>query len=123
MYLAEEFHHSLQCNSYNFYFLNLLVDCTKITGRKELEKVLEEISDTHPDKICSDLKIKSGTCNTIERKDMFTLSRKYMEQNPDPCWEDIIKILCEDFYQLALAKRVLTKYRVPVHVYSLYCQE
>ena len=91
--------------------------------RKHLEKVLKEVGGVNPDKMCLDLKIKSGTCNTIDKKDMFTLSRKYMEQNPDQCWENIIMILCEDFDQPTLAETVCVKYGVPKHAYSKYCEE
>ena len=69
--------------------------------------------------ICSDLDI--STCNNMDRKDVFTLSQKYMKQHPEPCWENIIKMLCDDFEHYTLARTVKDKYGVPEQVYKEHC--
>ena len=51
-----------------------------ITSTKKLESVLKEVSGVQYDKICRDLDIKIVTCNSMERKDVFTLvSAKELE--------------------------------------------
>ena len=103
--------------------LYLNIGCTKIKGRKDLQKVLAQIHDIPEDEMCLDLKITENACNNIDKKDAFSLSRKYMEQNPDPCWEYIVIILCEDFEYFTLAYQVLKKYNVPEFFYTEYCKE
>ena len=97
-------------------------DCTTIKNAKRLEYVLKEVSGVPGDRMCSDLDITRGTCNSMGRKDVFTLSQKYMEQHPEPCWENIIQVLCNDFDHHKLAKDVKDKYGVPEQVYKEYCK-
>ena len=98
-------------------------DCTTIKNAKRLENVLKEVSDVSGDKKCRDLDITRATCNSLGRKDPFTLSQKYMEQHPELCWENIIQVLCNDFDHHKLAKDVKDKYGVPEQVYKEHCEK
>ena len=96
-------------------------DCTTIESAKKLENILKELSAVPYDKMCRDLDITSATCNSMNRKDAFTLSQKYMEHHPEPCWENIIIVLCEDFEHYTLARTVKDKHGVPEQVYKEHC--
>ena len=98
-------------------------DCTTIKNAKKLENVLKEVSGVLGDRMCSDLGITPATCNSIGIKDAFTLSQKYMEQHPEPCWENIIQVLCDDFDHYKQAKDVKDKYGVPEQVYKEHCEK
>ena len=96
-------------------------DCTTIESAKKLENVLKEVSTVPYDKMCRDLNITSATCNGMETKNPFILSQKYLEQHPEPCWENVIKMLCNDFEHYKLAKGVKDEYGVPEQVYKEHC--
>ena len=97
-------------------------DCTTIKNAKKLEYVLKEVSGVPGDRMCSDLHITRTTCNSLGRKDVFTLSQKYMEQHIELCWENIIQVLCNDFELYKLAKDVKDEYGVPEQVYKEHCK-
>ncbi len=99
------------------------VGCTPIKNYKELQNVLKEVSGVDLNRMCMDLKIATGTCNTMESMSVFSLSREFMEQDPDyHCWEFIIQVLCEDFEKFTLASTVQYAYKIPPQVYRKYCK-
>ncbi len=100
----------------------ITIGCTAIKSHKDLQNVLKKVSGVDTDRMCVDLKIATGTCNTLEKKNVFTLSREFMEQDPDHhCWEFIIQVLCEDFEKSALARKVQRKYNVSEDIYKHFC--
>lgn len=100
----------------------MCVACTEIRTFKDLEYVLGEVSGVSAAKKCDYLGLKKVTCNGLDPRDPnFNLAKDYMKQNPEPCWENIIQILCEFFNDARLAKEVHKKYRVPKSIYTKYC--
>ena len=99
------------------------IGCTPIKCNEDLNKVLEKVPVTivSREEMCAHLNFKPGTCVKIKEKTSFTLSLKYMEQHPNPCWEHIVKVFCEEFYMHKVAYDFCKKYGVPDSTYSKYC--
>ena len=102
----------------------LCTACTEIKEQRHLERELGQVSDVALKKMCANLDIKRITCNTLSPSGNpnFELAKAYMKQNPEPCWENIIRVFCEDFDDRTLAKKVQEKYKIPKHIYLYYCR-
>lgn len=100
----------------------MLSGCTIIASEKELEKVLEHIPSRVPySKICTNLEIRNVVCNELIRRGEigpYTIAKEYIQQKVKPCWEDIIRHLCQDFYAMKHAANLANKYNVS---YSKLC--
>ena len=70
-------------------------------------------------KICKRFGIAG--CNQLDNDGHLTpfyLAERYLDQMPEPCWEDIVILLCSVFKERSLAKRVADKHAVE---YQQYC--
>lgn len=105
-----------------FILFILSLECTEIKSDLELEKVLEQLpAQVSNKKMCRYLGIKG--CNQLERSGTLEpgrIAEEYCHQKINPCWEDIIRHLCEDFFDNRLAKTVADSHgSIP---YSKYCK-
>ena len=94
--------------------------CVEIDGYQKLQKVLEHVNEPL-DKLCRDLRIKISVCNRLDQNRKLSahnLAFEYMNQNPHPCWENIVKLLCKDLYYARLANDVATDHGIE---FSKYC--
>ena len=117
--LFDELH--IFCSTFFFIYC---VGCTPIKSSADLKQVLKKVPVTviSPEELCAHLDFKAGTCVRMKEKTSSSLSQKYMEQHPNPCWEHIVKVFCEEFYMHKIAYNVCKKYGVPDAVYSKYCE-
>ena len=103
----------------------VVVDCHGIhrADSNILEKYLNEISDyaNNNMRICKRLQLKN--CNQLATKQLtpFVLAEEYLSQTAEPCWEDIVRMLCKDFNERNLAKRVADE-RMNCADYQQYCR-
>ena len=98
----------------------LYTDCTAINSDLELERALEQLPyHVSNEKMCRYLDIKM--CNQLNRDGLLgpgTIAEMYFRQNIIPCWEDIVRHLCQDFRDNRLAKTVADSHGIQ---YSQYC--
>ncbi len=99
--------------------------CTEIKQQKDLEKVLAD-SSIKLGKMCSDLGIMQGSCiELVNDQNLIPngIAQKYFQQNPSRCWENIIKVVCEDFRDPALAMNNIVKedHEATRPAYNKYC--
>lgn len=102
----------------HYYYL----DCTRIKSDKELEKLLKLLpARVSYDNICRGLNIERAICNELARSknlNLYNIAEEYLNQNADPCWENIIRHLCQDFDVNRLANEVAKTHNI---LYSKYC--
>ena len=75
--------------------------------------------------MCSDLGITEDSCIDLGSADNLTpngIAKKYFQQNPSRCWENIIKVVCEDFRDPALAmNKIVKNHEATRPAYNKYC--
>ena len=90
--------------------------------------ILEEYLTTIPDysnsnmKICKRLNLSD--CNSLAAAmhlTSFYLAEGYLDQKAEPCWEDIVRMICKEFNQKRLAKRVADEHMNGAD-YKQYCK-
>jgi hypothetical protein len=75
----------------------------KQEDRRHLDKYFTEAAPTKTDmeRLCKDyLYLGDATCNALQQKnigyiDSYELANKYLQQKPEACWEDIVKVFHE----------------------------
>lgn len=82
--------------------------------------VLKEIIMEHGSwkEWCSDLNISAGTCNRVQYSSeeysikVLEVTKAYLNEVSDPCWEDIIWVLCKVRKQIKPAKQLASKHHI-----------
>ena len=86
----------------------------------DLERILEQLpSRVSNEMMCRYLNIE--TCSQLSRNGHLrpdAIAEEYFHLREAPCWEDIVKHLCQDFRDKRLAKTVADTYSIP---FSKYC--
>ena len=84
---------------FHIFCLIYCVGCTPIKSSADLKQVLKKVPVTiiSPEELCAHLNFKTGTCVRRKEKTSSSLSQKYMEQHPNPCWEHIVKYSVRSF--------------------------
>ena len=99
-------------------------ECTKINSYLELKKVLEKVKLQDPGDfraLCIHLGIHSSDCDWLDMKTYLTpggIAKEYFSVPYSQCWERIIRHLCVDFEDTALAKAVADAHDI---FYSDHC--
>ena len=105
-----------------FISVTIITDCTEIKSDLELERVLEQLpSRVSNEMMCRRLGIEG--CNQLSRSGTLgpgMIAEEYCRQKVKPCWEDIVRHLCEDFGDNRLAKTVADSHNNIL--YSNYCK-
>ena len=69
-----------------------------------------------PNQWCMFLKISKNTCNSLARKHQdempLSVAEAYLNEIPNPCWEDIVHTMCKDFRVKNPAKKLADKHGV-----------
>ena len=109
----------LNCSCY-------IVDCHEIhrADSSALEDYLSEIPDYSNNNMRICKKLSLSDCNelaTAKNLTPFYLAERYLAQTAEPCWEDIVHMLCKDFKERNLAKRVADE-RMNGADYKQYCR-
>ena len=90
--------------------------CIRIESARELANILAYVRDQPYDKMCCDLGVVSKTCIKLKLEGKLrldTIAEAYYQQFPEACWEDIVYILCEDYFLKRLANdEIVNKYKV-----------
>lgn len=108
---------------YNYHAYCYIIGCHEISEShlSVLEKYLNNINGD-PFKICRNL-LEPSSCNQLKSSGnlkSYFIADRYLAETAKPCWEDIVKMLCDGFAERRLAKEISEEHKFN---YYQYCRE
>ena len=110
------------------FTLDCVPDCHEIRHTTVDSSALEDYLSNIPDysnnnrRICK--KLNLSDCNQLAAANHLTpfyLAERYLDQTAEPCWEYIVRMICKEFKERNLAKRVADEHMKGAD-YQQYCK-
>ena len=96
------------------------IACERIIGslQETIELIRVIAGHGSPKQWCSYLRINGSTCNQVDHSRqhpgdvIIDVTKAYLDQKLNPCWEEVIYILCKNLNKNKAAEELSEKYDV-----------